>query len=63
MINGPENVVRIPRYKHWEITSWYMTKNKDYGNVSPREYLRGKGWDERTRVGLDALTKYGVLKP
>jgi hypothetical protein len=63
MINGRENVVRIPRYKHWEITSWYMTKNKDYGNVSPREYLRGKGWDERMRVGLDALTKYGVLKP
>jgi hypothetical protein len=62
MINGPENLVRISRYKHWEITSWYMTKNKDYGGLTPREFLRGKGWAERTQVGLDALTMHGVLK-
>jgi hypothetical protein len=62
MINGPENLVRISRYKHWEITSWYMTKNKDYGGLTPREFLRGKDWAERTQVGLDALTMHGVLK-
>jgi len=63
MINGSDNLVRIPRYKHWEITSWYMTKNKAYGGLSPREYLRGKDWAERTSVGVDALIDHGVLKP
>jgi hypothetical protein len=31
MIHGPENLVRIPRFKHWEINSWYMSPNEDYG--------------------------------
>ena len=30
MIHGPDNLVRVPRFKHWEITSWYMTKNDAY---------------------------------
>jgi hypothetical protein len=63
MINGPENLVRIPRFKHWEITGWYMKKNLDYDGLSPRDYLRGKAWDERTKVGLRALIEHGVLKP
>jgi hypothetical protein len=62
MIHGPENLIRIPRFKHWEITSWYMTKNENYGGLSPRDYLHGKDWDERRRVGLDALVRHGVLK-
>jgi hypothetical protein len=63
MINGPGNLVRIPRFKHWEITGWYMTKNRAFQNLSPRDHLRGKDWEERTRVGLDALVQHGVLKP
>jgi hypothetical protein len=63
MINGPENLVRIPRFKHWEITGWYMTGNENYGGLSPRDYLRSKDWDERTKVGLRALIRHGVLKP
>lgn len=62
-INGPENLVRIPTLKHREITGWYQTKNDQFDGLSPREYLRGKMWEERTNVGLHALTKYGVLKP
>jgi len=62
IIHGPGNLVRIPRFKHWQITSWYMTKNKDYEGLPPRDYLRGKDWAERTRVGLDALIQHGVLK-
>jgi hypothetical protein len=61
--NAPENKVRVPTLKHWEITGWYMTKNKDFGGVSPRDYLRGKSWDEKVRVGRDALIRYKVLKP
>jgi hypothetical protein len=63
MINDPENRVRIPRYKHWEINGWYGRSNEAFGNQSPRDYLRGKDWDERVRIGMQALIKYGVLKP
>jgi hypothetical protein len=62
MIHGPENLVRIPRFKHWEINSWYLTKNKDYQGLSPREHLLGKPWAERVGIGLDALKLHGVLK-
>ena len=63
LIDGPENLVRIPTLKHREITAWYQTKNDQFDGLSPREYLRGKTWDERTRVGLGALIDRGVLKP
>jgi hypothetical protein len=33
VIDGPDNLVRIPRLKHWEITGWYMTKNEDYNGL------------------------------
>jgi hypothetical protein len=62
-IEASDNLVSIPRMKHWAINGWYQTENADYGRVSPREYLKGKDWDERKRVGLEALTKFGVLKP
>jgi hypothetical protein len=61
-IDGPDNLARIPRLKHWEITGWYMTPNERYNYLSPREYLRGKSWEERRNVGLDALMDFGVLK-
>jgi hypothetical protein len=62
-IDARENLVRVPTYKHWEITGWYQVKNKDYQGLSPRDYLRGKSWEERTQVGLDALVKFKVLRP
>ncbi len=62
-INGPDNLARIPTLKHWEITGWYMTRNKNFGKLSPREYLKGKSWEERRRVGIDALIRFKVLKP
>ncbi len=61
-IDAPDNLVRIPTLKHWEITGWYMKGNDDFGGLSPREYLRGKSAEERRRVGLDALIRFGVLK-
>jgi hypothetical protein len=62
-IDSPANLVRIPRFKHWEITAWYTTKSKDYGGLSPRDHLRGKDWSARTTIGLRALIRHGVLKP
>lgn len=63
LIDAPDNLVRIPTLRHREITSWYQTRSEEFGGLSPRDWLRGKSWDERTRVGLDALIRHGVLKP
>jgi hypothetical protein len=63
MVDGPENKVRIPALKHWEITGWYMTKNEKFGGRSPREYLHDQEWAERRRVGLEALIEHKVLRP
>jgi hypothetical protein len=63
MINAPQNLVRIPRYKHWEINAWYGKPNGSFGGVAPREYLKDKEWSERVRMGLDVLIDAGVLKP
>lgn len=61
MIESPDNLVSIPRMKHWEINAWYQTPNRRYDDLTPREYLSGKDWDERRKVGLDALKRFGVL--
>jgi hypothetical protein len=58
-----ENLVRIPTLKHRDINAWYQTKNDDFGGLAPPDYLRGRSWDERTKVGLDALIEHGVLVP
>jgi hypothetical protein len=62
-IDAPENIVRIPTFKHWEISAWYETHNEKFGGLSPRQYLRGKDWSERYRIGLEALIEHKVLKP
>jgi hypothetical protein len=63
MIDAPENLVRIPRLKHWELNGWYQTPDEDFDDLTPRQYLRGRTWDERVKLGLRALTKFGVLGP
>jgi hypothetical protein len=62
VINSRENLVLVPTMKHWEITSWFMTSNDDYGGDSPRNYLQGRSWDVRKEVGLQALRRAKVLK-
>ena len=62
-INSPDNLVRIPTMKHREITGWYMTPTDSFNGLSPREYLRGKSWEVRRKVGIDALIDAGVVKP
>jgi hypothetical protein len=62
-IDAPDNVVRIPTLKHWELNSWYETRNENYGGQTPRQYLKDKDWATRREVGLDGLRKVGVLKP
>ena len=62
MIDAPENLVRIPRLKHWELSGWYQTPVEDYDRLTPREYLRGRTWDEKVKVGIRGLFERGLLK-
>ena len=63
-IDHPENIVRIPYYVHQQITNYYRSPDpKLPGKVTPRQYLRGKSFDERYQFGLNVLRdKFGVLK-
>ena len=56
------NKVRIPYYGHRAISDFYATPNGRFGGLSPREYLRGKSWDEQYQFGLDVMREFGVLK-
>jgi len=62
-IDGHENLVYMPTLKHYEISAWYQTRDDRLGGLSPRDYLRGKGWEERYEMGKRALIKLKVLKP
>ena len=62
-IDAPDNLVLVPAMKHREITSWYMTPNKDFMGLSPREFLHGRSWEVRREVGLWALQDAKVLEP
>jgi len=63
VINRADNLVLIPRYRHWQINSWFETPDKNFDGLTPREYLKGKSWDEKRHIGLRALRDVGVLKP
>jgi len=60
-MNAPDNLVRIPTLKHWELNAWYARPNPSFGDQSPRQYQIGKSSEERRSVGLDGLQEIGVL--
>jgi hypothetical protein len=62
LMDDPNNLARIPTVKHWELNSWYETPDAEFDSMTPRQYLMGKSWDERCRVGLTGLRYIGVLK-
>jgi hypothetical protein len=61
-IDSRENLVRVPYWKHVEISSWYSTPNKELGGLTPREFLRGKNWEDQYQKGIEILRQFGVLK-
>lgn len=61
-LQNDDNIVRIPEYKHIEINRYYQTPNDDFGGLTPREYLKGKSYQEKLDCGLDVLRKFGVMK-
>lgn len=62
MVDGPDNIVRISTFRHWEVTSAFMRRSDELAGLSVREYLTGKSWEERQNVGLEILRRAGVLK-
>ena len=66
-IKSPDNIVPIPKLKHWEINRWLDLENEEYLDengmkLTPRQYIKGKQWEERREFGLVVLRKFGVLK-
>lgn len=62
LVDRADNLVLIPRYRHWQINSWYQTPNDEFDGLTPRQYLQGKSSDEKQHIGLKALRDVGVLK-
>lgn len=54
MIDGPENLVRIPTLRHWQINGWYGRPSKEFGDSHP-------GITYETRIGKSAVAL--VLMP
>jgi hypothetical protein len=61
-LESDTNKVRIPYYRHRAISDFYSTRNEKLGDLTPREYLRGKSWDEQYQFGLNVMRKFEVLK-
>jgi hypothetical protein len=63
-IQESSNIARIPYYVHQEITNYYRSpiKGPPFNGMTPREYLRGKSFDERYQFGLDVLRGRGIIK-
>jgi hypothetical protein len=62
-IDGPDNLVLIPRYRHEQINRWYQVPNEEFNWLTPRQYLQRKSWEEHRAMGLRAMRDVGVLKP
>lgn len=62
LLQSRRNRVKIPYYIHRDISDFYSTKNATLGNQAPRDFLRGKNFDEQYQYGLEILRKYGVLQ-
>jgi hypothetical protein len=61
-MQADDNIVRIPSYAHRDITAYYQTKQKALDGMTPREYLRGKSYEERYSYGVKVLRDFGVLR-
>ncbi|HEV7259427.1 MAG TPA: hypothetical protein VGN82_16725 [Bosea sp. (in: a-proteobacteria)] len=63
MINGRPNLMLVPTLRHWDVSGWYMTRNSEFGGLTPRQFLSDKDWNTRQAIGNRALRLYGILKP
>jgi DNA-binding Lrp family transcriptional regulator len=61
-LEDEKNVVTIPYYRHRDISDYYSTKNSNLGGRTPRDFLRGKTFEEQYKFGVEQLRKFGVIK-
>jgi hypothetical protein len=64
LIDDPEDIVRVPRYTHQQLTNYYrnVDDNPPCNGLTPRQYLRGKSFEDRYQFGLNVLRKMGIIK-
>jgi len=62
LLQSRQNQVIIPYYLHRDISDFYSTPNERYGGMTPRDFLRGKSYEEQYQFGLMVMHKFGVLK-
>ena len=60
-LHNTENVVRIPRGRHWLVTSFMTRGQRSLGGISWRQWLIGKPIEEHRLVGLMALQEIGAM--
>jgi hypothetical protein len=61
-INGPDNVVWVPRFKHEDITAYYNSKPSTGDASTFRQSIRNMDFEQERAEGLRILREYGVLK-
>ncbi len=62
LIESDDNIVRIPEYKHIDLNAYYQMPDPELGNMTPRDYLRGKSFEEQLEFGKKILRKFGIMK-
>src|SRR5258708_36283472 len=62
LIESDDNIVRIPEYKHIEINAYYQRPDPNLDGMAPRDYLKGKSFEEQLEFGKKVLRDFGVMQ-
>jgi hypothetical protein len=61
LIHTTQNILEIPYWRHIRISAYYNTKQAALGNLSPREWLKGRNFDEHEEFCWKTLRQFGAL--
>jgi hypothetical protein len=62
IIDDPDNLVWIPKFKHELITGYYNSADRNDPTRLHRDVVNAMDFAAQRAAGLDALRRYGVLK-
>jgi hypothetical protein len=57
MFHNTNNIILLERSTHHKITELYRQPNEAYGDLRPREWLRGQSWEAQHDFGLEVVSK------